>query len=207
MIPILTDLAVFAGTAVVAIYSQWQTRDLIWSLWFSSLTVGYALIVTSMFKVTFWPGRFSAPMKPHVFRPGTSIVRRIFWSVLILGFFSFHFGAFHLGHAFFLHHFVPLVEAVPEVSRDDRFVVVLRTLVSFWPFALASALSLRASFLQGSGAINLGQPYMDVLRMHAMIFVFIAADMLHIRAQWILMVILFVYFFPVKSVRELIRPS
>ena len=39
------DLLAFAGTVACATIFRWEARDVIWGLWISSLTVGYATIV------------------------------------------------------------------------------------------------------------------------------------------------------------------
>jgi hypothetical protein len=41
-------LALFGLTVAMAVVSKWSTTDLVWSLWISSLTVGYSLILTSI---------------------------------------------------------------------------------------------------------------------------------------------------------------
>ena len=50
------DAVAFAGGLGLAWHFQWETRDLVWSLWLSSLVVGYAMIVWSIFG----PGAFIA---------------------------------------------------------------------------------------------------------------------------------------------------
>ena len=209
MLPILTDLAVFAGTVVLAVLNDWQTRDLIWSLWLSSLTVGYAVLITNIMKMTFWPGRFSGYMMKDTFKPESSVIVRMLAGSFLFGFFSIHFIGFHLGHAVFLHQFVPLVPLMGETTDtegSDRAVRFLKTLASFWPFALTSAISLRDVFLQSSGQLNFGQPYVSVVKMHAMIFVLIFADLSHVGGQRILMfVLLFLYFFPWTIAKDLLR--
>jgi len=43
------DLLAFAGTVTLALVFRWRARDLIWSLWISSLSSGYALMFTAYF--------------------------------------------------------------------------------------------------------------------------------------------------------------
>ena len=164
MNPLFVDLAAFAGTVAVAIYEDWQARDLIWSLWLSSLILGYLLLLTNIVKLTFWPDRFSAYMTREAYKAGPSVVKRLFFGVFFAAFFSIHFLGFHAGHAFFLHMFVPRPGGVPA-------------LLGLWPFVLASAVSLRGWFLQSSGDLNFVQPYVSVIKMHVMIFVFIGVDL------------------------------
>jgi hypothetical protein len=42
------DLLAFAETVACATVFRWQARDVIWGLWISSLTVGYATIVSNV---------------------------------------------------------------------------------------------------------------------------------------------------------------
>ncbi len=43
------DALAVAGCLALAWFSHWETKDLVWSLWLSSLVVGYAMIVWSIF--------------------------------------------------------------------------------------------------------------------------------------------------------------
>ncbi|HTO05192.1 MAG TPA: hypothetical protein VL069_15890, partial [Opitutus sp.] len=42
------DGLAFAGGLAMAWFGKWESADLVWSLWLSSLVVGYALIVWSL---------------------------------------------------------------------------------------------------------------------------------------------------------------
>src|SRR3990170_9101162 len=46
---LLLDLFLFVGTVALAWYEQWSAKDLVWSLWISSLVLGYSYILTSIF--------------------------------------------------------------------------------------------------------------------------------------------------------------
>jgi len=43
------DILLFLVTAAFAWYEQWSAKDLVWSLWISSLVLGYSYILTSIF--------------------------------------------------------------------------------------------------------------------------------------------------------------
>ena len=43
------DALAFGGGLALAWFGGWQTKDLVWSLWLSSLLVGYAMIVWMIF--------------------------------------------------------------------------------------------------------------------------------------------------------------
>ncbi len=44
---VLLDFAMFAGTVFFAWYNRWAVADLAWSLWISSLTLGYLYVLVS----------------------------------------------------------------------------------------------------------------------------------------------------------------
>jgi len=48
---IAIDIVVFAGTIACAVYHNWTAKDIIWSLWISSLILGYSFIVVSSLSI------------------------------------------------------------------------------------------------------------------------------------------------------------
>ena len=50
---ILLGLFFFIINLILAVYQQWSTTDLLWSLWISSLTLGYAYILTAILGMLF----------------------------------------------------------------------------------------------------------------------------------------------------------
>lgn len=44
----LLDIVLFAATVALSVYYGWTARDLLWSLWISSLTVGYCSILAGI---------------------------------------------------------------------------------------------------------------------------------------------------------------
>ena len=58
------EIAVFFGTLTLAYFSGWLTKDLIWSLWLSSLMVGFLSVAVSS-------GR-------RIIRPDATMVERVF---------------------------------------------------------------------------------------------------------------------------------
>ncbi|MDI6845639.1 MAG: hypothetical protein QME28_05820 [Candidatus Saccharicenans sp.] len=55
----LLDLALFMGTVYLARQERWLASDLVWSLWISSLAVGYSYILVSI------GGMFAARIKKY----------------------------------------------------------------------------------------------------------------------------------------------
>jgi hypothetical protein len=50
---ILFGLFFFIINLILAVYQQWSTTDLLWSLWISSLILGYAYILTAILGMLF----------------------------------------------------------------------------------------------------------------------------------------------------------
>src|SRR4030042_435055 len=49
------DLVCFVATVVFAWWYRWEVRDLAWSLWISSLTLGYLYLLTGIAGILFGP--------------------------------------------------------------------------------------------------------------------------------------------------------
>ena len=154
------DAVAFAFGLGLALVAGWTTTDLVWSLWLSSLVVGYAMIV--------WT----------IARPGVDIVRgvirerelaaqalrgsqggaAVFGSILIgggllaLAFFTVHFGGFHYVHSQFLHGFFPLDASAAvngRVAGGPDYAEVFRR---YWTFLPAAFLAERAGFARPTAA-------------------------------------------------------
>ncbi len=111
---IVPDVAAFAGWLTLAWYFRWETRDLVWSLWLSSLTIGYLTILSTL--------AAGAVVGVHALRQREFPVKRR-WAValgglavglFLLAFFSLHFCGFHAGHSVFLQGFFPLESMPPD---------------------------------------------------------------------------------------------
>ena len=187
------DLFAFAGTVACATLFRWEARDVIWGLWISSLTVGYATIVSNIVRgVRQVLGRYK--------------VLVVVGALGALAFFTFHFGMFHYVHAVFLSAFFPLIEeggAFPSMPA-----LVARTAASFWPLIVASFLSRLSDIFPASpapsGKDSFAAPYSNVVRMHLLIFVFAGLHMADLSRLAIIPV-LAAYFFPWKAAREHFR--
>ena len=130
--------------------------------------------------------------------------------IFLIVFFSIHFGGFHFIHSIFLNGFFPLIDEQPFGKTPAETVFMFRDLITasltrYWFFIAASVV---ASFdnifatLKGTGGDFMLEPYKNVIKMHAMIFIiaFAGAAGLH---QYVLYAALFLYFFPVgEMVKE-----
>lgn len=182
------DLFAFAGTVACATIFRWEARDVIWGFWISSLTVGYATIVSNVLRgVRDVLGNYKA--------------LALVGGIGTLAFFTIHFGMFHFVHAVFLNGFFPFVES------SDGFPhflgMVAKSTAAFWPLIVASFLSRLSDIFPGSpapsGKDSFAAPYGNVVRMHLLIFVFAG---LHIAglSRLAILPVLAAYFFPWKAV-------
>ena len=187
------DLFAFAGTVACAMLFRWEARDVIWGLWISSLTVGYATIVSTIVRGV-----------RHVL--GGYKALAIVGALGALAFFTVHFGMFHFVHAVFLNGFFPLIEEGD--GFPNLLALVARSIASFWPLIIASFLSRLSDIFPISptamGKESFAAPYANVVRMHLLIFVFAGLHMADLSRLAIIPV-LAAYFFPWKTVREHFR--
>src|SRR5690349_10384790 len=103
----LPDLLAFSVGLAVVWVRGWSTTDLIWSLWLSSLVVGYALIVWAVLQPALellglgWRHRAEVEASPAWQNPGQLM---LFLAIALVGaafylaFFTTHFGGFHYVH-------------------------------------------------------------------------------------------------------------
>ena len=118
---VLPDLAAFALGRGLAYALQWQTADLVWSLWLGSLVIGYLTILTTL-------GSAGLAWLRLCRRPDLTAGHRaplalggLLAGLFTLAFFSVHFCGFHAGHSVFLNSFFPL-EGVPKDGFGRAFV-------------------------------------------------------------------------------------
>ncbi len=206
------DALAFVTGLAVAWLLEWRTGDLVWSMWLSSLVVGYAMIVQGAFA-------------PAVlgFREGCvpAALFAVVSGVATLAFFTLHFGMFHFGQAAFLIDFFPLGER----GQTGDFEHLMQALLRYWWFVPAAALAERGAFIlppmppappptsvkgtdiearkarQSYGAAQMWRPYINVVRMHLLIFFFAFAQFTDIGSFTVYAVAYAAYFFPWRLLR------
>ena len=218
------DALAFAAGLAVAWWAGWNTTDLVWSLWLSSLVVGYATIVWMIGQPVVELMRASWRDRALVASQPLALVT--FWSVLLaialfaLGFFTIHFGGFHYGHSQFLISFFPIDTGSRAGHANwadmSTYVEVARR---YWPFLPSAFLAHRAAFLRkplsldrdlsirslgGSNKLSnlFSEPYRNVFRMHLLIFFFFFAHFARLENFAVYTVVYAVYFFPWRLVRR-----
>jgi hypothetical protein len=189
------DALAFVAGLLLAWYGEWQTKDLVWSLWLSSLLVGYAMIVWDIFGK---PVGLTPPDGVSVKFAAQVTVGSIVYGgrLILLAFFTVHFGMFHFVHSVFLNGFFPVMEgkhAWPSVA------LYLRVFSDYWPFVLVAAVAERNSFRAESRVAKGGglmAPYRNVVRLHLLIFFFAFTHYAHVQSFVVYAVVYAVYFFP-----------
>lgn len=187
------DALAFVIGLVIAGLAKWDTGDLIWSLWLSSLVVGYAMIIWAIFSRA-W-GR----------------VGEMLGGVFLLAFFTVHFGMFHFVHSAFLQSFFPLDgggdHGLPDYMEVlGRYAIWLpvaffaeRAAFSMPPPRVnptsVKAADIAARKARDGGALMM-KPYINVVRLHLLIFFFAFAHFMRWENFAIYAVVYAVYFFP-----------
>jgi len=232
---IFPDLAAFAAGLGGAWLLGWNTTDLVWSLWLSSLVIGYLTILSPIAKgvwfgsaVVFSDG-FPAQWRARAILIGLAV------ALFVLGFFSIHFCGFHAVHARFLAAFFPIA-GVPRQAfgaaflnpfllwKDAFHYLVPKYGIFLLPVLIAERRTLFGSIgglirarrlldsgrdlgqlLKDSGASAhglFGRPYLNVVRMHLLIFFFAICHTLKLDGFPIYLVVYSVYFFPWSAFRK-----
>lgn len=222
------DALAFAGGLALAWFGDWQTKDLVWSLWLSSLLVGYAMIVWGIFgtgilvAVKAWGERAMLRNEPRA-SLAVGGAALLIGGLFLLAFFTVHFGMFHFVHSVFLNSFFPML---PGRNTGPSAVLYWRVLHDYWPFVLVAAVAERQAFrLPGpdmsapdtpvkaadidrrlakgkAGLTGMMTPYRNVVRLHLLIFFFAFAHFAKLENFLVYAVVYAVYFFPWRLVRK-----
>jgi hypothetical protein len=223
------DGLAFGVGLAVAWWAGWDAADLVWSLWLSSLVVGYSIIVWTIARPAIEIGR--GAWRARALTASNPIGLFGFWSLLVLGvlfalgFFTVHFGGFHYIHSQLMISFFPIDIGGPAGSATDASMSTYAEIMRrYWSFLPAAFLAERAAFVQkpfslqldpavgATGASIAGKPargkdimwapYRSVTRMHMLIFFFFFAHLARLENFAVYAVVYAVYFFPWRLVRR-----
>lgn len=232
-IRILPDIAAFALSLGLAYGLHWQTADLVWGLWLSSLVLGYLSLLSAIAAPALMGLYISS--RPDVTVP--QCVRSVFSActrtLFLLGFFSLHFGGFHLGHAAVLNDFFPLPGLFDSGLGEALFnpqlfwrhlarpygLFLIPTIIAerhhiFKPLISAMADLRNAAagetptpqMLEKHDPSRMGdammRPYINVVRMHLLIFFFAFTHTLSPDSFLIYATVYTVYFFPWQELKN-----
>ena len=211
------DALALAGGLALAWLLQWQVRDLVWSLWLSSLVVGYAMIVWKIFGPLLVLGRQIRAQDSGAGLAAAGLGLYLAGGLFMLAFFTFHFGMFHFVHSIFLNAFFPALDG--KAHGGPSVALYAHVAASYWPFVVVAAVAERGAFslpaapLIGPGAAMgarksgnaLMEPYKNVVRMHLLIFFFAFAHFAKLENFVVYAVVYAVYFFPWRLARAVLR--
>ena len=197
--PALLDYVAFGLSIALAIAFGWRTADLVWSLWLSSLVLGWVGLVVGIARAK-TSGEDDAT---------TGWMLKLFF----VGFFTVHFGGFHFVHSAFLAALFPLTTHNGMASWELPYGLVFST---YWPWLLVAAVAERR-FLSGdtgvardartagSGGTQRKLPYVgfdplaaykNVIRMHLLIFALVPLQLAGFGDAWSYVLVYAVYFWP-----------
>lgn len=201
---VLLAIISFLVTLLLAEFQQWQITDLVWSLWISSLTLGYAYLITGIL-ASVVSGSVNMPTKNSgsatITKDQMPMVLVIGSAIFLIAFFTIHFGLFHFVHSVFLNLFFPLTGDVSGFPNFFGFIWISFT--NYWSIILLSALTQLPNFMQlinQPGRDFMTMPYKNVVKMHLSIFVFAGLSMANINGIT-LYYLLIVYFFPFGAIK------
>lgn len=213
------DVLAFALGLAAAWFFAWETTDLVWSLWLSSLVIGYAMIVwivTAPLRGIL-AGMASDRANVSTARATASVAIVGAGTLFGLAFFTVHFGGFHFVHSAFLNQFFPIEGHPHGFPTPALYAEVFRR---YWWFLPAAALAERDGFRRIAAAApkdtavtveaitarkargdTMMLPYRNVVRMHLLIFFFAFAHFAHLANFAVYAVAYGVYFFPWRLLR------
>lgn len=234
---ILPDFLAFVTSLALAYHLEWETTDLIWSLWLCSLVLGYTTIIAAIVGgvyVLVNAVKYIEPVKQY---RKLALSAGIGGGLFLFGFFSLHFCGFHAGHSVFLNQFFPL-DGMPKDGFGAAFMnppllwmlVFTHLLQPYGIFIVPALIAERkhvfkplvraiefVKTMRGTPIDDpnrnmaslptsiknkkffhdlMGRPYINVVRMHLLIFFFAISHFLKADSFLIYAVVYTVYFFP-----------
>ena len=207
------DLVAFLSVLALAWWTRARTTDLVWSLWLSSLVVGYTIILWALLRLPLRILAGAAGERRLVVQAlADNGVRRnlLLLAIAVVGiggaiaFFTVHFGGFHYVHAGFLQHFFPIGgEWDGSTTTWTRNLALYGEVARrYWVYLPAAFLAERAVFLRPAPGSLLALPYAKVVRMHGLIFFFGLAHALRLENFAVYAVVYAVYFFPWRLLKR-----
>ncbi len=163
------------------------------------------------------------PSAPPIARVAAGAAVLLGGGLLMLAFFTVHFGMFHYVHSQFLISFFPIEGSggASATAGASTYVEVARRYWAFLPMAIVAE---RAAFAKApqaakravtairdagelaatrrAGTSGFAAPYANVVRLHLLIFFFAAVHLLGLESFAVYAVVYAVYFFPWRLLRR-----
>ena len=197
----IRSLCLFVLTLAFATWQKWTAAEVAWSMWIASLVGGYVMML--FFGAAGLRGMATTKWSPN-------LIASIFGSILILcvglfisGFLFVHFTGFHVAHALALSHLLPMSQ-IEIQAADDAIGYGFALAKFFWPFAILVIIHTGYKVKNDAPQMSMATPYLSVVKNH--ILIFIVAFLQAVQTPvFILYVLLFYYFFPVRDSWELLK--
>lgn len=208
---VVLDLLLFSAALAVALWQRDNGHSVVWGMWLSSLLIGYTYIVSSIVRWVVATYRVSTGM----------FLFGLLNGLFLLGFFTVHFGGFHLGHAIFLNDFFPIPVAAERTGlflHPEQYGWIV---TQYWWFVVIALISERHGLFEkraplpsepqstkkAMSKMNLMKPYAKVVRLHILIFVFAGAQALQWSEAAVLVIIHAAYFLPWRTFYRWVKPQ
>ena len=92
----ILDIVSFAVVVIFANYMEWTAKDLLWSLWISSLVIGYSTLLLGLGGNVFRGRMADEQESENVNKNGKiPLLGVLLAGLFLLIFFTIHFGGFH----------------------------------------------------------------------------------------------------------------
>lgn len=203
--------------SALVLLADWQANDLLWALWSSSLVVGYITIILATLVMVLEPLPKNLPASPSVKQrqQPKSWVGKLLFLLFMLVFFTIHFGGFHVGHALFLTAITEgsfqnlSVASVPLDEERDMVGWLFDQLSNSMWFIVCTGIATIPNIINHIRSDIPRQdllklPYVNVIKMHIMIFILVPVMLLGSPTIALLAVVI-VFFMPLDLFWERFR--
>ena len=205
--------ALLYGLALALLNAQaWGPKDVVWTLWATSLVTGYLTLILGSAGASLGAAIKARSAPDFSWQQALPLaVGGLVVMVFFLGFFTVHFGLFHLVHAVFLNEFFPLIDWGDHRPGliEQALAYLQRCFQSYPLFFLLCLLSHLPGLIgiargTAGGAGMLIKPYGNVIKLHLMILAIGFSSAAGYDGAAVI-VFLAVYFLPLGQLLKLLR--
>jgi hypothetical protein len=198
--PFFWDLLGFLASLAIAWIFHWQAKDLVWSLWLSSLIAGIL--------ITIWIFIFRRENYSKLDDASFSLYRFIIVlskGVCMFVVYTAFFGGFLLVDSIFLNYFYPIESSNHEIFLEWPFY--FQVIKNYWPFVLITIATefKELKTLKNSKPFMMIKPYLNIIRMHLLIFFIAGITLIKLNSFYVYAAASFLYFFPFFHVVHLFK--
>lgn len=225
-----TELFLFSFSLAAAYFIGWSNTDLIWSLWITSLVVGYVTIFrTTVAPLSMLTKLIQSPEDGKKFRelPVTTKLKIVIFvlffipiSLFYVVFLSFHFCIFHILIAYWLQVIMPhagITNILVDANGGGFYIsiqIIKTLLLSYWIIVLQKLIfDYRTYWKSGSNKASpveqnffsfkgLTRPYVQVVRIITLMVLLFWLNSIKANQYMVYVVIFSLFFFPIPSFKK-----